>query len=345
MVSETSARLIPSTRSRRTRKPAADRSRSAADAAQFAFGIEEEYFLADARTMQVQLVAPESFFATAHALLGERVGREFLQPQVEVHSSPHVNAADARSELVSLRQAVGQAAAEHGLTIMAAGTHPTALWRETSHTEKQRYIAMMDGLQMLGQRNMLCGMHVHVEIPDPSRRVDLMRRLLPYLPLLLALSTSSPFWQSRVTGLKGYRLAAYDELPRTGLPDLYHDTDEYEAYIAALVRSGVIEDATHVWWVIRPSLKLPTLELRIPDTCTRIDDGVAIAALYRALVRHLYLHPERNADLGAVARAIAVENKWRAQRYGVQGTFVTEAGGITVADFLEQVIEATRQDA
>src|SRR5262245_61376921 len=339
MASDTSVRPLRRGRSSR------DMQQRAVDDGRFAFGIEEEYFLANARTMQVPQVEPDSFFAAARAAVGEQVGREFLQPQVEVHTRPHVTAADARSELVALRQALGQAAAAHGLAIMAAGTHPTALWRDASHTPKERYIVMMDGLQMIGQRNMLCGMHVHVELPDPGRRVDVMRRLLPYLPLLLALSTSSPFWQSRVTGLKGYRLAAYDELPRTGLPDLFRDADEYEAYVAALVRSGVIEDATHIWWAIRPSLKLPTLELRIPDSCTLIDDSVAIAALYRALVRHLCRHPTRNADLGAVSRAIAVENKWRAQRYGVQGTFVTEAGAVTVADLLEQVIEATAADA
>src|SRR5262245_6185921 len=339
MASDTSVRPLRRGRSSR------DMQQRAVDDGRFAFGIEEEYFLANARTMQVPQVEPDSFFAAARAAVGEQVGREFLQPQVEVHTRPHVTAADARSELVALRQALGQAAAAHGLGIMAAGTHPTALWRDASHTPKERYIVMMDGLQMVGQRNMLCGMHVHVALPDPNRRVDLMRRLLPYLPLLLALSTSSPFWQSRQTGLKGYRLAAYDELPRTGLPDLFHDTDEYEAYIAALMRSGVIEDSTHVWWAIRPSLKNPTIELRIPDSCTRVDDAIAVATLYRALVRHLYLNPGRNADLGAVARAIAVENKWRAQRYGVQGTFVTEAGGITVADLLEQAIEATKHDA
>ena len=132
--------------------------------------------------------------------------------------------ADARAELRHLRQTVATVAAEHGLAILAAGTHPTALWRKALQTPKERYDTVMDDLQMIGQRNMLCGMHVHVELPDPDERVDVMYRMLPYLPLFVALSTSSPFWQSRATGLKGYRLAAYDELPRTGVPELFRTT-------------------------------------------------------------------------------------------------------------------------
>ena len=181
--------------------------------------------------------------------------------------------------------------------------------------------------------------------PIPIARVDVMYRMLPYLPLFLALSTSSPFWQSRRTGLKGYRLAAYDELPRTGVPELFRTKEEFDAYVAALVRAGVMEDSSYVWWAIRPSLKHPTLELRAPDCCTLLDDSLAIAALYRTLARHLYNNPWRNADMNAVSRAIVVENKWRAQRYGVHGTFVAEEGAVTVAEMLDRVIEETAADA
>ena len=145
----------------------------------------------------------------------------------------------------------------------------------------------MDDLQMIGQRNMLCGLHVHIELPDPDDRVDVMMRMLPYLPLFVALSTSSPFWYSRPTGLKDYRLAAYDELPRTGVPELFRNKDDFEAYVGALVKAGVMKDASYVWWSIRPSLKHPTLELRAPDVPTLLDDTIAIAALWRSLARHL----------------------------------------------------------
>jgi carboxylate-amine ligase len=214
-------------------------------------------------------------------------------------------------------------------------------------TPTERYDAVMDDLQMIGQRNLLCGLHVHVELPAADDRVDVMCRMLPYLPLFVALATSSPFWQSRPTGLMGYRLAAYDELPRTGVPELFRRIEDYDAYIAALTRAGVIEDSSYVWWAIRPSLKHPTLELRAPDCCTRVADSIAIAALYRSLARHLNRHPWRNWDLTAVDRAIVVENKWRAQRYGVRGTLVDSVGGgaISVSEMLERVIDDVTPDA
>src|SRR5262249_32511363 len=151
--------------------------------------------------------------------------------QIEVISSPHTDMAQARAELRELRKAVAAVAADHGLAILAAGTHPTALWTDALQTPKDRYDAVMDDLQMIGRRDMLCGLHVHVEVPDPDRRVDVMARMMPYLPLFLALSTSSPFWQSARTGLKGYRLAAYDELPRSGVPPLFRTKEEFDAYV------------------------------------------------------------------------------------------------------------------
>src|SRR6266849_5990123 len=247
----------------------------------FTFGIEEEYFLVDAETKLVAHDVPQAFFEAARAAADGRVSPEFLQPQIEVISSPHADMAEARAELRHLRRTVAAVAAQHGLAILASGTHPTALWRSAQQTAKQRYDAVMHDLQMIGQRDLLCGLHVHVAVPDPDERVDVMYRMLPYLPLFLALSTSSPFWQSRPTGLKGYRLAAYDELPRTGVPELFRTREEFDAYVAALVRAGVIEDSSFIWWAIRPSLRNPTLELRAPDSCTLVEDAIAIAALYR----------------------------------------------------------------
>jgi carboxylate-amine ligase len=220
-----------------------------------------------------------------------------------------------------------------------------ASWREAVQSPKGRYDQVMDDLQMIGQRNMLCGMHVHVEFPQPERRVDVMARMLPYLPLFIALATSSPFWGGRATGLKGYRLAAYDELPRTGLPELFRTNAEYDSYVEAMVGSGAMPDSSHLWWAIRPSRKYPTLELRAPDCCTRLNDTIAIASLYRVLARYLYSHAPHNAELNVVDRAIAVENKWRAQRYGVQGTFVSRSGGIAVGELLDRVLALVAADA
>ena len=308
----------------------------------FPFGIEEEYFLVDAQTKSVARTMPKAFLEAAKAATGGRVGGEFLQSQVEARTAPHVDTAKALKELRSLRHTVASIAAEHGLAILAAGTHPTADWGRSRQTATERYDVVMHDLQMIGRRNMLCALHVHVELPDPDQRVDVMTRMLPYLPLFVALATSSPFWRSRPTGLKGYRLAAYDELPRTGVPQLFRTKEEFDAYVAALVRAGVIEDSSYVWWAMRPSLGHPTLELRAPDCCTLVDDAVAIAALYRALARWLVRNPSINADLTAVSRAIVVENKWRAQRYGVHGTFVSEEGAVTVVQALDQVTRGCR---
>jgi carboxylate-amine ligase len=305
----------------------------------FKFGIEEEYFLVDAETKSVAVTRPEAFFAAAKKAIGPQIKGEMLQSQIECTTVPHIDMALARAELKHLRRTLGAVAAEYGLAILASGTHPTAIWESVHQTSTERYDVVMHDLQMIGQRNMLCGMHVHVELPDPDDRVNVMSRMLPYLPLLVALATSSPFWQSRSTGLKGYRLAAYDELPRTGVPELFRRQEDFDAYISALTRAGVIEDSSFVWWAIRPSLQHRTLELRAPDSCTRLEDSLAIAALYRSIARMLTREPWLNGELSAVTRAIVVENKWRAQRYGVHGTFVADCGAETVAQTLERVIE------
>ena len=315
--------------------------------APFSFGIEEEYFLVHADSKTVTRRMPDGFLADAKSALGDRVAGEFLQSQIEIVTSPHTEMASAREQLRNLRATLSEVASRHGLAILAAGTHPTAIWERSQQSEGERYDNVMGDLQMIGRRNMLCGMHVHVELPDPDDRVDVMSRMLPHLPLFIALSTSSPFWRSRLTGLVGYRLAAYDELPRTGIPELFKTKEAFDAYIGALVQAGVMPDASYIWWAVRPSLKHPTLELRAPDVCTRIDDAIAIAALYRALARRLCGNPWQHWDIGAVGRAIVVENKWRAQRYGVSGTFarIERDGPITVAEMLDRTIEDVQRDA
>jgi carboxylate-amine ligase len=313
----------------------------------YSIGIEEEYFLVDAETKLVAAERPEAFFAAAKATIGPQVRGELLQSQIEVATEPHHDMATARTELRHLRATIASVAAQHGLAILAAGTHPTAAWESSLQSPAVRYDTVMEDLQMLGQRNMLCGLHVHVELPDGEDRVDVMCRMLPYLPLFVALATSSPFWRSRPTGLKGYRLAAYDELPRTGVPELFRKSEEFDAYVAALTKAGVIDDASYVWWALRPSLAHPTLELRAPDCCTFVDDSIAIASLYRCLAHRLCRNPFLHADMTAVTRAIVVENKWRAQRYGVKGTFASMdgSGAISVSEMLEQVLVDVASDA
>ena len=288
----------------------------------YSFGIEEEYFVFDAHTRHAVRHVDKRFLNRAHKALGDRVKTEMLQSQIEVVTPPCDSPSEARAYLVDYRRTLGQAASEHKLRLAAMGTFPLAFWPEQLMTPKARYGAIMDDLQMIGMRNMLCGMHVHVEVPDVSTRINLIMRLTPYLPLLLALSTSSPFWQGHLTGLVGYRLAAYDELPRTGLPQLFRTNEDYRDYVDALVGAKIIPDASYIWWALRPSLNYPTIELRTADSCTRLDDAVAIAALFRCLVRALDRNRGINAGFDRVGRAITWENKWHAQRHGIAATFV-----------------------
>ena len=288
----------------------------------YSIGIEEEYFVFDARTRRAVRRTDKKFLTAVKKSLGDRVATEMLQSQIEVMTSPCETMDEARAQLTELRAALGDAAKARKLGIAAMGTFPLAFWPEQRTTDKERYDAIMDDLQMIGHRNMLCGMHVHVGVPDLDSRIDLIMRLTPYLPLLLALSTSSPFWQGHLTGLHGYRLAAYDELPRTGLPELFRTNQDYDDYVAALVGAKIIPDASYIWWAIRPSLRNPTIELRVADTCTRLEDALAIAALFRCLVRALDRDRGINAGFDRVGRAITAENKWHAQRSGIAASFI-----------------------
>lgn len=315
------------------------------DASEYSFGIEEEYFLAHESTLEVAIQTPNELFEAANWSTGGQAMREMLQAQLEVATNIHLDSRDAMEELKFLRREVDNVASQYGLTIMACGTHPTAIWRQSRPSPKPRYEAMIEDLRTIGHRNMLCGMHVHVQLPKAERRFAVMQAMIPYIPLFIALATSSPFWNSKESGLKGYRLAAYDELPRTGLPEAFQSPEQYDEYVDTLKLSGVIPDESYIWWAIRSSSKHPTVELRAPDVCTSVDDAIAIASLYRALARHFYERPALLEPLGIVDRAIAVENKWRAQRYGTDCVFATKDGPVQIGSMLNAVIEQISEDA
>jgi carboxylate-amine ligase len=313
----------------------------------YTVGMEEEYFVFDAKTRRAQRRVDKKFFAAAQKRLCDRVMTEMLQSQIEVATPPCASMDEARAHLGTYRRALAEAAAERKLGIAAMGTFPLAFWPEQLATKKARYNAIMEDLQIIGRRNMLCGMHVHVEVPKLDDRIDLIMRLTPFLPLLLALSTSSPFWEGQLTGLCGYRLAAYDEMPRTGIPELFRTKADYDEFVAALVWAKIIPDASYIWWAIRPSLANPTIELRVSDSCTRLDDAVAIAALFRCLVRALDRDRNFNAGFDRVGRAITQENKWHAQRYGVGAIFVDPfaRSPLTVKEWLDQTLDLIAADA
>ncbi|MRI54100.1 carboxylate-amine ligase [Methylobacterium sp. DB1607] len=290
----------------------------------YRFGIEEEYFLADAETRGTPRRSVKPFHQAAGERLPE-IGRELLQCQVEVCTPPSIAFTAARESLMRQRQALAELGSEHGLLVFAAGTHPIADWARQLPTKGDRYRGILRDVGLAGRRSLICGMHVHVEVADPDRRVALMDRLLPFQPLLFALSVSSPFWQGKPTGLSAYRLSAFGELPRTGLPDLMGDAEAYARYVRIMTNAGSIQDASFLWWSLRPSIKFPTLELRIADSCTRLADAIVVAALFRCLVRLVERRPDINADLTGVSRAIAAENLWRAQRSGIEAELIDEA--------------------
>jgi glutamate---cysteine ligase / carboxylate-amine ligase len=275
------------------------------------------------------------------------VSRELLASQVEICTPPSDDLGAAHERLHALRTGLAEIGRETGLRVFAAGTHPTAQWRRQAGTPAERYEGILDELRMVGERAVICGMHVHVEVARPEARLDLMKRLLPYLAPLLALSTSSPFWQGRDTGLSGYRLRAFGEMPRTGLPELFADEAEHARYVRILTRTGTIADASYLWWHLRPSLKYPTLELRIADSCTRLADTLAVAALYRCLVRCVERRPDLNAGLTAVSRGLIKENLWRAERDGARAELIDEAREATVplAEVVEDLLALVAEDA
>lgn len=286
------------------------------------FGIEEEFFVVCGETGAIEPKTHDRFLARARELSGGGVTRELLQSQVEIATPTCRDFAEARQHLARLRSALAQAGGEFGLSVIAAGTHPTAQWSEQLMTPKRRYDSVAAELQILTLRSLVCGMHVHVGLPDNERRIDIMRRVVPFLPILLALSCSSPFWCGFNTGFASYRMTSSDESPRSGLPPLFADWGQYHGYTEVLRSAGIIRDPSYIWWVVRPSHAHPTLELRIPDTCTSMEDGLTIAALYRCLVRALAMDRSVNAQMGSPEHALANENKWRVQRFGLRAEIV-----------------------
>ncbi|PXW64211.1 carboxylate-amine ligase [Methylobacterium sp. B4] len=313
---------------------------------EYRFGIEEELFLADGRTRSAPRESVSDFHKAARSRL-DGVERELLESQAEICSKPSTSFAETHEALAKLRTGLCAIGREHGLKVFAAGTHPTAVWTDQRETAKVRYRKMIETLQMVGRRSIVSGLHIHVEVPEPGQRIALINRLMPFLPVLLALSTSSPFYERHRTGLAGYRLRAYAELPRTGLPELFADDADFERYVRVMTRAGAIEDATFLWWHIRPSVRYPTLELRVADSCTRLKDTLAIAALYRCLVRLCVRRPELNAGPTGASRGFVMENLWRVQREGIHAALIDEAAdeAVPLRRLVERLLDLVAEDA
>lgn len=313
----------------------------------FSVGVEEEYLLVARADGALVSEPPTSMLADCEARLAGQVSPELLRSQIEVGTRPCETMAETRADLARLRRTVAEVATGHGLGVIASSTHPFAEWDEQKHTDKERYSELARDLQAVGRRLVICGMHVHVGIEDEELRIDLMNQVTYFLPHLLALSTSSPFWRGRDTGLKSYRISVFNELPRTGLPEYFDSWGEYQRHVRRLVDAGLIEDGTKIWWDIRPSARFPTLEMRVTDVCTRLDDAIAIAAIYRCLLRMLYRLRRANQRWRIYARMLVNENRWRAQRYGLDEGLVDFGKGTVVAyaDLLEELLSLIAPDA
>lgn len=310
-------------------------------------GVEEEYLLVDQQTRGLIIDIPETLIDECNTKLKGRVSPEFLRSQVEVGTNVCHSIDDVKSELMELRQGVSEIANKYGLDIIASSTHPFSTWRTQKHTDLDRYNVLAADLQGIVRRLVICSMHVHVGIEDPDLRVDLMSQVAYFLPHLLALSTSSPFWEGEETGLKCYRLCIWNEFPRTGLPEQFTSWSEYHRFTDVLVETGCIEDATKIWWDIRPSARYPTVEMRITDVCSKLEDTLAITSLYACLMRTLYRLRLRNQRWRTYSPNLLIENKWRAQRYGLEGGLI-DFGQKSIVEFKEllpEILELVQEDA
>ncbi len=313
----------------------------------FTIGIEEEYWLVDRETRDLIKESPPTMLDECAKELEQQVMPEFLQSQIEVGTRVCETMQEARADMVRLRGCVSRVAANHGLAMIAASTHPFARWGTQKHTDKERYEIIAQDMQGVASRLLISGMHVHVGVDDDQLRIDLMGQAVYMLPHLLVLSTSSPFWEGQDTGLKSYRVAVWNTFPRTGLPERFESFVEFQRHVDVLVRSGVIEDRTKVWWDIRPNVRFPTLEMRITDICTRVDDAVCVAALFRCWLRMLYRLRMNNQRWRSYANMLINENRWRAERYGFEEGLIDFGKGVVVpyAELLEEMLMLIREDA
>ncbi|MFQ5635378.1 MAG: carboxylate-amine ligase [Gammaproteobacteria bacterium] len=289
-------------------------------------GIEEEYLLVDQQTMELVSDPPPTIMEECKRLT-TRVSPEMLRSQIEVGTGVCNVIGEARKDLARLRGVVIEAAGREGLSPIAASTHPFGHWTEQHHTRLERYQDLAVEMQAAARRLLICGMHVHVGVDNEELRIDLMNQMRYFVPHLLALSTSSPFWEGLDTGLRSYRLTIFDALPRTGLPQRFDSAAEYQRHVDILVNAGLLEDATKIWWDIRPSARYPTLETRIFDVCTTLEDAVALAALTTCIMRMLFRLRVKNQRWRIYNPMLLRENRWRAMRYGLDESLLDLARG------------------
>ncbi len=313
----------------------------------FTIGVEEEYLLVDQETRALIVDMPESLMRECEERCGAQVTTELLRSQIEIGTKVCKSMQEVRDDLVHLRSSIKEVANRHGLAPIASSTHPFSRWQDQKATRKERYDRLTVEMQSTARRLLICGMHVHVGIDNDELRIDLMNQMSYFLPHLLALSCSSPFWEGEDTGLKSYRLTVFDSLPRTGVPERFSSFGEYERHVQIMMDAGLIEDSTRIWWDIRPSGRFPTLETRIMDVCTRVDDTVALASLLVCILRMLYRLRRANQRWRQYTPMLIQENRWRAMRYSFDEGLIDLAKGevIPFESLLDELLSLVAEDA
>jgi glutamate---cysteine ligase / carboxylate-amine ligase len=312
----------------------------------FTVGIEEEYLLVRLDTRDVDNDPPPELLKECTELGGGQISPEFLRSQIEVGTRVCRTMSEARADLARLRAIIVDVSRQHGLAPIAASSHPFARTVQQKHTDKDRYFALAREMQAAARRMMICGMHVHVGIDNDELRIDLLNQLSYFLPHLLALSCSSPFWEGEQTGLMSFRLTVFNSLPRTGLPERFDSYGEFRRHLDTLIRNGLIEDTTKIWWDVRPSSRYPTLETRIMDCCTSIDDSVCLAALVVCMLRMLFRLRLANQSWRRYPNVLISENRWRAMRYSFNEKLLDLAKDelVPFSDLLEELLVLLRED-
>lgn len=313
----------------------------------FTIGVEEEFQIVDPESLELRSHVSQLLAATAPGL-GEQVKPELHQSIVEIGTKICANVDELRADMLRTRGELVRAAERVGLQVAAAGTHPFSNWIDQVISPGERYKNIVEELQQLARSLLIFGMHVHVAVPDRTTMIDLMNMARYFLPHLLALSTSSPFWMGRDTGLKSYRTTVFRRFPRTGIPDQFNSWSEYEDYISLLIHLHCIDNAKKIWWDVRPHPAFGTLEFRVCDVVTRVDEAIAIAALIQAIVVKLHKLYTQNMGFRIYHRALIEENKWRAARWGIEGKLIDfgkreevpmRALGQELLEFVDDVVD------
>src|SRR5438094_3023209 len=307
---------------------------------QFTLGIEEEFQIVDPETRELRWHVKE-FLDEGKMILGEQIKPEMIQSQIEVGTGICKNIQEARADISNLRGVISWLAEKKRLKIVAASNHPISHWQDQTVFEDERYELLVEELQTVARSLLIFGLHVHVGVADRERQIHIMNASRYFLPHVLALSTSSPFWVGHNTGLKSYRSEVFKQFPRTDIPDHFDSYPGFQRYVDLLIKTGCINDGKKIWWDCRPHPFFPTLEFRICDIPTRVDDTIAIAALFQAIVAKLYQLIDQNLGFRLYRRMLIQENKWRAVRYGLQGKMIDFGKNkeVPVVDLIRELLE------